>query len=250
MPTTKAEFKLFAVNCNEGGWHYLKHKTQGAAVLALVKDKFIVIKEPRLSSSEELVDTLNCPRGAVDLGESPRSGAARELREESGIEVDPARLLFLGFCFADGGSLATPIHLFGLRISPLEWDCRQPIVEQELEPLLLKLSDSPKLFRRGILTDAITAHLLMHVNFIDSLEPSMEKLVKFSYEAKNPLSDQELKSLRKGLQLVCNNVGLCFDADKTQIKISGWAYGDSLTLARLPTQIEYLAKKSKMIKRL
>lgn len=36
------------------------------------------------------------PGGYMEIGESPRDGAARELGEETGIEVDPADLRFVG----------------------------------------------------------------------------------------------------------------------------------------------------------
>lgn len=226
----------------------MKHKTQGAAVLALVEHQFIVIREPRLSSSEELIEALNCPRGGVDDGESPRNGASRELLEETGIFIEPSRLVFLGYCFADNGSIASPIHLFGVRIERSEWLSRMPVVEQELNPELLDLDQASNLFRSGILTDAITAHLLIQAKLVDQLGQTMEKFFQITYQARQPISTEDLSGLRIGLQEICNPLGLRFEAGRDRLKVHGWAYGDNLTLLRLPTQIEYLAKKAKMVK--
>lgn len=52
------------------------------------------------------------PAGAIDAGESPRDAAIRELREESGYEVDPAAVEPLYTYHPAVGSMSIAFHLF------------------------------------------------------------------------------------------------------------------------------------------
>ncbi|MBU9613817.1 NUDIX hydrolase [Burkholderia multivorans] len=59
------------------------------------------------------------PKGQGEPGESPRDAALRELREETGIEIAPERLVDLGrFAYRHDKDL----HLFAVRVAPDEID--------------------------------------------------------------------------------------------------------------------------------
>ncbi|PPK69158.1 NUDIX domain-containing protein [Actinokineospora auranticolor] len=77
-----------------------------AVLLLPVDDGLLVVRrdvEPRRGA-------LALPGGFIDLGESWQAAAARELREEAGIEVDPAAVRLFDALSAPDGTLL----VFGL----------------------------------------------------------------------------------------------------------------------------------------
>jgi len=58
---------------------------------------------------------LEAPAGGIELGESARDAALRELREESGLLVD--ELVDLGRVYPSGGSTSEKAYLFAARCS-------------------------------------------------------------------------------------------------------------------------------------
>lgn len=73
------------VGCGNTTW---RNPIPVAVVLLPVDDGLLMIRrgiEPKKGG-------LALPGGYIDLGETWQQGAARELREETGIEVDPAEL--------------------------------------------------------------------------------------------------------------------------------------------------------------
>jgi 8-oxo-dGTP pyrophosphatase MutT (NUDIX family) len=59
------------------------------------------------------------PKGAAEPGETPREAALRELREETGLVLAPARLTEIGLRRYYAGKA---LHLFRAAVSSVEWD--------------------------------------------------------------------------------------------------------------------------------
>lgn len=68
-------------------WAALPRKRVAAGVVVLDGDGRVLLVEPTYKPGWEV------PGGLVEAGESPRAGAARECREELGIDVRVGRLL-------------------------------------------------------------------------------------------------------------------------------------------------------------
>ncbi|HEY4161042.1 MAG TPA: NUDIX domain-containing protein [Candidatus Saccharimonadales bacterium] len=72
------------------------HITTGVAV---VQDgKILVVR--RVAHDDTLAGEWELPGGSVDAGETIEQGAIRELREETGLEVDKILRSFTGFDYA------------------------------------------------------------------------------------------------------------------------------------------------------
>jgi len=69
----------------------LPRKRMAAGVLFTDQDGRVLLVEPTYKDEWEI------PGGGVELDESPRAAAAREVREELGLDVEPGRLLVVDY---------------------------------------------------------------------------------------------------------------------------------------------------------
>jgi 8-oxo-dGTP diphosphatase len=69
------------------------HITTGVAVVK--GNKILVVR--RVAHDDTLAGEWELPGGGVDIGETIEQGAARELREETGLEVEKVIATFEGF---------------------------------------------------------------------------------------------------------------------------------------------------------
>lgn len=95
-------------------WLIRRPHAQGASVAIWQNDALLLV---RTSYRPE----LDLPGGGIGTGEEPAAAAVRELREETGLQAEPAALVALGeFRFIDNRRRITA-HLFASRpSSPVE----------------------------------------------------------------------------------------------------------------------------------
>lgn len=74
------------------GKEYWISRSAAVIVIAVVDDKFIAVKRGKGTPDPEFVGSWCLPCGYVDYDETLREAAARELKEETGIVVNPKNL--------------------------------------------------------------------------------------------------------------------------------------------------------------
>ena len=111
--------------------------------------------------------TLEVPAGKLDIKdgrkEDPLECAVREIREETGLEVAPSQLEYLGKIYTTPGFTDEVIHIFRLKVnSQVE---ANPIDLQEISlAKWIPLSELKEMILKGIVNDAKTlAALLYHL---------------------------------------------------------------------------------------
>jgi 8-oxo-dGTP pyrophosphatase MutT (NUDIX family) len=89
---------------------------QSVAIVALDGDELVLVRQTRPGASER---TLELPSGKLELGETPRAAAARELAEECGLASSSYREI--GSFWAVPAYSTEYVHVFeatGLRSAP------------------------------------------------------------------------------------------------------------------------------------
>ncbi len=111
--------------------------------------------------------TLEVPAGKLDIKdgrkEDPLDCAVREIKEETGLEVTPSQLEYLGKIYTTPGFTDEIIHIFRLKVnSQAEVN---PIDLQEISlAKWIPLSELKEMILKGIVNDAKTlAALLYHL---------------------------------------------------------------------------------------
>jgi 8-oxo-dGTP pyrophosphatase MutT (NUDIX family) len=121
--TTLHENEWFSVR-NRGGYYTTEYNLSQVVVLPVVDDAGIVmirVKRPVIGDT-----TLELPAGAIERGESPVAGAARELSEETGILIPQARLEAMAPIAPSPNRMPNLIYVFRVALSREEFDRRKP----------------------------------------------------------------------------------------------------------------------------
>jgi ADP-ribose pyrophosphatase len=115
VPIKLHENKLLSVYFN-GYYHYIEfNKTPSGAIVIprFGNGDFLLVQQRRAPVFGE---SLEFPRGGVDIGEAPVDGARRELVEETGYRVDALAATFLGVLGPDTATLNGFNHVFLVEI--------------------------------------------------------------------------------------------------------------------------------------
>lgn len=127
----------------------------GVAILPLADDgRAYLTRQFRYAIGCE---SLEVPSGAIDEGESPCEAAAREIREELGIEA--AEWQELGIVHPVTSTIDGPVHLFvarGLRFTESE---REPT--EQIETVTLPLSEVVERVMAGEITHAPSCAVIL-----------------------------------------------------------------------------------------
>jgi ADP-ribose pyrophosphatase YjhB (NUDIX family) len=110
------------LRCDVCGSHYYAHSAPAAAAIVVDDDGRVLLARRARNPDAGKWDT---PGGFLDEGEDPEEAIRRELREETGLEVEPGS--FLGAfvdSYGDGPEAGTVLNLV--------WDAT--VVSGEMEP--------------------------------------------------------------------------------------------------------------------
>jgi len=142
----------FAIR-NRGGYFTMEYHLQQVIVLPVVAGSDVVMvraKRPVLGDT-----TLELPAGCAEDGEAPEAGAARELAEETGIAIDPSRMVPMPPLAGSPNRIPYLLYVFRADLTREEWERRGPH-DAEVEGVeLVPLKNIPGLIERGALYVAV-----------------------------------------------------------------------------------------------
>jgi len=129
----------------------------GVAVLALdAQEQVYLVRQYRYPVGRELVEL---PAGKLDPGEEPSLAAARELREETGLEAE--ELVYLGHILASPGFCNERLHMYFAR--GLVCRERHPDEDEFLDVVTLPFDDLIRQIMAGEMEDAKTVATALKV---------------------------------------------------------------------------------------
>lgn len=132
----------------------------GAVVVPLLPDgRFVLLRHFRHATRDWL---LEFPRGFAEPGESPEETARRELKEETGLDVDGARLQRLGYVHPDSGLQAGRVNCFLAQIGDCDEGDIAPVDKLEGIDgiLLLSRAELEQKIATGQIVDGFTLSAL------------------------------------------------------------------------------------------
>ncbi|MBI3919617.1 MAG: NUDIX hydrolase [Betaproteobacteria bacterium] len=121
--TTLHENEWFTVR-DRGGYYTTEYHSSQVIVLPVVEDAGIVMiraKRPVIGDT-----TLELPAGAIEDGELPVAGAAREFAEETGIAIPEARFRAMAPMSTSPNRVPKLVYVFRVDLSLQEFERRKP----------------------------------------------------------------------------------------------------------------------------
>ena len=110
-PLGRYEIELGQLSTPEGPSPYsIVRMRPFSCCLAFVGGELAMVRQYRYAVNSW---QLELPAGGIELGETPRAAAVRELREETGLV--PHEVTSLGMCYPSAGSTDEECHLFAMR---------------------------------------------------------------------------------------------------------------------------------------
>lgn len=128
----------------------VRHRGAAAVLARLPDGRFVLVRQFRKPVEREVLEIV---AGLLEEGESPEACARREVREETGHDVD--RLVRLGTVCPSVGCMDEHIQLFYARLKdgPAETSLDH---DEHVEPVLLTAEEINDLIRRGAIEDSKT----------------------------------------------------------------------------------------------
>ncbi len=127
----------------------------GVSVLAIDDDGFVYLtREFRYALGIESVETTG---GVIEEGEDPETAAARELKEELGIQAE--EFTYLGCINPITSIMSSPNHLFLAR--RLQFREKNPDGGEEIATVKMRLEDCVKMVIKNDITHAESCALIL-----------------------------------------------------------------------------------------
>lgn len=110
---------------NRGGYFTTEYKQPQVIILPVIDDQAVLmvrVKRPVIADSP-----MELPAGEVKKDESPLAAAARELAEETGIEIEDTGRFFARVPVSGSPNRCPKLlHIYEINISQAEYDSRKP----------------------------------------------------------------------------------------------------------------------------
>ena len=144
--TTVHENEWFAVR-DRGGYFTTEFHLPQVIVLPIVDQTGVVmirVKRPVIGDT-----TLELPAGAIEDGEAPVAGAAREFAEETGIEIPVSRFLAMPPMSTSPNRMPNLVYVFHLDLTRKEFAQRKPHDEEVESVHCVPFDDVMRLVTQG-----------------------------------------------------------------------------------------------------
>jgi 8-oxo-dGTP pyrophosphatase MutT (NUDIX family) len=145
--TTVHENDWFSVR-NRGGYFTLENRLRTVVVLPVVDNNSIVMVRAKRPVIADV--TLELPAGAIEENEDPQVGAARELVEETGIQIlQPERFIAMPPLAVSPNRSPMLSYVFRVDVSHREFGERGPSDNEIHSVLRVAIRDLPKMMANG-----------------------------------------------------------------------------------------------------
>jgi len=148
-------FKLVQNN----NFYSIKYHTEQVIVLPIVAEKYILlskVKRPIVGCS-----LWECPAGGVEESENNEISALRELKEETGVEInDPSRLNPLPSLIVSQNRLPMFPAIFSIQLSEEEYQLRNSHDKEVEESKRFSFAEIIEMIKSGEISTAITLSIL------------------------------------------------------------------------------------------
>ncbi len=133
---------------NRGGYFTLEYHLRHVVVLPVVGGNSVVMVRVKRPVVDDLA--LELPAGGAELDEDPGLAAARELAEETGIDVpDTDRYVAMPPIAVSSTRMPRLVYIFRVEVSDQEFSKRRPHDDEIDSVLRVPIDDLPGMMVRG-----------------------------------------------------------------------------------------------------
>jgi ADP-ribose pyrophosphatase len=146
---------------SKGTYAWAQRKNGVGIAVVTADQKMLLHKEYRYVIKDY---SWEMPGGGIDENELPEVAAARELKEETGISVEPSRLTFIARFFPLNSFNTEEVTLFLVEVDSDEVTTRGTEVSEHLvEQKFVTFDEALKMIDDGTINDAMTANAIQMV---------------------------------------------------------------------------------------